>query len=154
MTRPSPAALAALLASSLAACARPSTPGLLNRAPTASSTRASSLPAREPAVFPPDCRFSPGGAAALPVTPGCIRRRLGRADGAEPRQSPGLRRSQFRGGAGRGGPQLWHGSTAMAEKVYSQLGMRHHRSEVVEYQVEQHAATLGDGPNALAGENL
>lgn len=32
--------------------------------------------------------------------------------------------------------------------------MMRHRSEVVEYRVEQHAATLGDRLTALAGGNV
>jgi hypothetical protein len=39
--------------------------------------------------------------------------------------------------------ELGHGSTAMVEKVYSHLGTLRHKSEVVEYRVEQHAAALG-----------
>jgi len=50
--------------------------------------------------------------------------------------------------------ELGHSSTAMVEKVYSHLGTMRHRSEVVEYRVEQHVATLGDRLRALAGENL
>jgi integrase len=40
--------------------------------------------------------------------------------------------------------ELGHGSTAMVEQVYSHLGTVRHRSEHVEYRVEQHAAKLGD----------
>jgi integrase len=50
--------------------------------------------------------------------------------------------------------ELGHSSTAMVEKVYSHLGTMRHRSEVVEYRVEQHAATLGDRLTALAGGDL
>ena len=46
--------------------------------------------------------------------------------------------------------QAGYSSTAMVEKVYSHLGTMRHRSEVVEYRVEQHAATLGDRLTALA----
>jgi len=46
--------------------------------------------------------------------------------------------------------ELGHSSTAMVEKVYSHLGTMRHRSEVVEYRVEQHVATLGDRLTALA----
>jgi integrase len=45
--------------------------------------------------------------------------------------------------------ELGHGSTAMVEKVYSHLGTLRHRSEVVEYRVEQHAAALGKRLDAL-----
>jgi integrase len=45
--------------------------------------------------------------------------------------------------------ELGHSSTAMVEKVYSHLGTLRHRSDVVEYRVEQHAATLGDRLEAL-----
>jgi len=45
--------------------------------------------------------------------------------------------------------ELGHGSTTMVEKVYSHLGTVRHRSEVVEYRVEQHTATLGDRLEAL-----
>jgi integrase len=46
--------------------------------------------------------------------------------------------------------ELGHSSTAMVEKVCSHLGTMRHRSEVVEYRVEQHAATLG-GPADRSG---
>jgi hypothetical protein len=39
----------------------------------------------------------------------------------------------------------------MVEKVYSHLATLRHRSEVVEYRIEQHAATLGDRLEALRG---
>jgi integrase len=50
--------------------------------------------------------------------------------------------------------ELGHGSTAMVEKVYSHLGTLRHRSEVVEFRIEQHAATLGDRLDALRGADL
>ena len=40
--------------------------------------------------------------------------------------------------------ELGHGSDDMVNKVYSHLGDVRHRSEVVEYQVSQHAEVLGD----------
>ena len=45
--------------------------------------------------------------------------------------------------------ELGHGSTAMVEKVYSHLGTMRHRSEVVEYRIEQHAEALGKRLEAL-----
>ena len=36
-----------------------------------------------------------------------------------------------------------HSGTAMIEKSYGHLGEVRHRSEVVEYRVEQHTAKLG-----------
>jgi integrase len=45
--------------------------------------------------------------------------------------------------------ELGHGSTAMVEKVYSHLGTVRHRSEVVEYRVEQHVEALGKRLEAL-----
>ncbi|HXL16996.1 MAG TPA: hypothetical protein VN961_05685, partial [Streptosporangiaceae bacterium] len=45
--------------------------------------------------------------------------------------------------------ELGHESEAMDRKVYAHLGMIRHRSEVVEYRVEQHAATLGDRLTAV-----
>jgi integrase len=45
--------------------------------------------------------------------------------------------------------ELGHGSTAMVETVYSHLGTLRHRSEVVEYRVEQHAGALGKRLDAL-----
>jgi len=45
--------------------------------------------------------------------------------------------------------ELGHGSVAMVEQVYSHLGAQRHRSAVVEYRVEQHAATLGGRLEAL-----
>jgi hypothetical protein len=40
--------------------------------------------------------------------------------------------------------ELGHGSREMVERVYGHLGVVRHRSEVVEYRVEQHAAALAD----------
>jgi len=40
--------------------------------------------------------------------------------------------------------EVGHSSTAMIEKTYGHLGQARHRAEVVEYRVEQHAATLED----------
>ncbi len=40
--------------------------------------------------------------------------------------------------------ELGHESEAMDRKVYAHLGMIRHRSEVVEYRVEQHHERLGD----------
>ena len=40
--------------------------------------------------------------------------------------------------------ELGHGSRTMVEEVYAHLGTMHHRSEVVEYRVEQHAGVLAD----------
>jgi integrase len=45
--------------------------------------------------------------------------------------------------------ELGHSSTAMVEKVYSHLGTLRHRSDVVEYRIEHHAATVGDRLEAL-----
>jgi integrase len=47
--------------------------------------------------------------------------------------------------------ELGHSSTAMVEKVYSHLGTLRHRSEVLEYRIEQHAASLGERLEALMG---
>lgn len=47
--------------------------------------------------------------------------------------------------------ELGHGSGTMVEKVYSHLGTIRHRSETVEYRVEQHAETLGDRLAAVRG---
>ena len=46
--------------------------------------------------------------------------------------------------------ELGHGSTAMVERVYVHLGSIRHRSEVVEYRVEQHAEVLGERLTRLA----
>jgi hypothetical protein len=40
--------------------------------------------------------------------------------------------------------ELGHGSEEMVRRVYSHLGSVRHRSEVVEYRVEQHFERLGD----------
>jgi integrase len=40
--------------------------------------------------------------------------------------------------------ELGHTSPAMVQRVYAHLGAIRHRSEVVEYRVEQHAGTLGE----------
>ncbi len=40
--------------------------------------------------------------------------------------------------------ELGHGSEDMVRRVYSHLGTFRHRSEVVEYRVEQHFERLGD----------
>jgi hypothetical protein len=40
--------------------------------------------------------------------------------------------------------ELGHGSEEMVRRVYSHLGTVRHRSEVVEYRVEQHFERLGD----------
>jgi integrase len=40
--------------------------------------------------------------------------------------------------------ELGHGSRTMVEQVYSHLGTIRHRSEVVEFRVEQHTARLAD----------
>jgi hypothetical protein len=40
--------------------------------------------------------------------------------------------------------ELGHGSEEMVRRVYSHLGTVRHRSEVVEYRVEQHYERLGD----------
>ena len=45
--------------------------------------------------------------------------------------------------------ELGHSSTDMVEKVYSHLGTVRHRSEQVEYRVEQHEKVLGDRLSAL-----
>jgi hypothetical protein len=37
-----------------------------------------------------------------------------------------------------------HGSRTMVEEVYAHLGTMRHRSEVVEYRIEQHAGVLAD----------
>lgn len=48
------------------------------------------------------------------------------------------------------GRELGHGGDALVKKVYGHLGTVRHRSDVVEYRVEQHAATLGDRIAALS----
>jgi hypothetical protein len=40
--------------------------------------------------------------------------------------------------------ELGHDSEAMVRRVYSHLGEIRHRSEVVEYRVEQHRKQIGD----------
>lgn len=45
--------------------------------------------------------------------------------------------------------ELGHASTAMVEAVHGHLGAVRHRSPVVEYRVEQHAAILGERLTAL-----
>ncbi len=40
--------------------------------------------------------------------------------------------------------ELGHGSRAMVEEVYAHLGTMRHRSEAVEYRIEQHAEALAD----------
>jgi integrase len=42
------------------------------------------------------------------------------------------------------GRELGHGGQSMVDRVYSHLGTVRHRSDVVEYRIEQHAAILGD----------
>jgi len=50
--------------------------------------------------------------------------------------------------------EMGHGSMDMVERVYSHLGAIRHRSEQVEYRVEQHAAKLGDRLRALRGRGF
>jgi integrase len=45
--------------------------------------------------------------------------------------------------------ELGHGGRAMVERVYGHLGQVRHRSEVVEYRVEQHEEVLGERLAAL-----
>jgi integrase len=45
--------------------------------------------------------------------------------------------------------ELGHGSGTMVEEVYAHLGTIRHRSEVVEYRIEQQAAALGERLKAL-----
>ena len=45
--------------------------------------------------------------------------------------------------------ELGHTSPAMVQRVYSHLGSIRHRSEVVEYRVEQHRKALGERLKAL-----
>jgi hypothetical protein len=40
--------------------------------------------------------------------------------------------------------ELGHGSRTMVEEVHAHLGTMRHRSEVVEYRLEQHAEVLAD----------
>jgi hypothetical protein len=46
--------------------------------------------------------------------------------------------------------ELGHGSEEMARRVYAHLGAVRHRSEVVDYRVEQHLEALKDRLGALA----
>jgi integrase len=48
------------------------------------------------------------------------------------------------------GRELGHGGDALVRKIYGHLGTVRHRSDVVEYRVEQHTATLGDRIAALS----
>lgn len=48
--------------------------------------------------------------------------------------------------------ELGHGSGAMVDQVYSHLGTIRHRSEVVEYRLEQHAKALHDRLEAIGWE--
>ena len=45
--------------------------------------------------------------------------------------------------------ELGHGSRDMVERVYSHLGTVRHRSDVVEYRIEQHEEVLHDRLVAL-----
>lgn len=47
--------------------------------------------------------------------------------------------------------ELGHGSRTMVEEVYSHLGTVRHRSEVVEYRVEQHEERLRERLSQLEG---
>ncbi len=47
------------------------------------------------------------------------------------------------------GKELGHGGTSMVERVYSHLGQVRHRSDVVEYRIEQHREALWDRLKAL-----
>jgi len=47
--------------------------------------------------------------------------------------------------------ELGHGGETMVRRVYGHLGQVRHRSEFVEYRVEQHAAKLGERLTALQG---
>lgn len=47
--------------------------------------------------------------------------------------------------------EMGHGGEAMVRRVYGHLGQVRHRSEVVEYRVEQHVAKLGARLEALRG---
>jgi integrase len=40
--------------------------------------------------------------------------------------------------------EMGHGGDSLVRRIYGHLGEIRHRSEAVEYRVEQHAATLGD----------
>jgi integrase len=50
------------------------------------------------------------------------------------------------------GRELGHGGDSLVKRVYGHLGQVRHRSEVVEYRVEQHRAKLEDRLTRLAGE--
>ena len=45
--------------------------------------------------------------------------------------------------------EMGHSSPSMVRQIYGQLGQIRHRSEAVEYRVEQHEETLGDRLMAL-----
>jgi integrase len=47
------------------------------------------------------------------------------------------------------GREMGHGGTQLVERVYGHLGDVRHRSEVVEYRVEQHEESIGDRLKAL-----
>ncbi len=47
------------------------------------------------------------------------------------------------------GKELGHGGTSLVDRVYGHLGSVRHRSEVVEYRVENHRETLGERLAAL-----
>ncbi len=49
------------------------------------------------------------------------------------------------------GREMGHGGEAMVRRVYGHLGQVRHRSEAVEYRIEQHAAKLGGRLEALRG---
>jgi integrase len=50
--------------------------------------------------------------------------------------------------------ELGHGSEEMVRRVYSHLGTIRHRSEVVEYRVEQHFERLGDQLRRLGSDTM
>lgn len=50
--------------------------------------------------------------------------------------------------------ELGHSSPAMVQRVYAHLGTVRHRSEAVEYRVEQHAGCLGERLTALNRRGL
>jgi integrase len=52
------------------------------------------------------------------------------------------------------GRELGHGGTALVERVYSHLGTVRHRSEVVEFRVEQHVESLGDRLTTLRASEV
>ena len=47
------------------------------------------------------------------------------------------------------GRELGHGGDALVRRIYGHLGTIRHRSEVVEYRVEQHEKALGDRLKAI-----